>query len=171
MPLVNLGNYSLAPAAGSATTTQNLDLIDLSRLKWIRLELEFTGVGTADAGDTLDVSLQEASDDTTPTWDTRAAFPQLTGAMTVSAAAPEKRVIQWWCMGGPITATDASYEPSGSAGAAALAAGAFIPGPLKGKRYASGGQVARHRIAMTVSDADADAQFTATLRVYGESWS
>jgi hypothetical protein len=171
MPMALAWAYAFDLDSGTGTTNVEMDPLDLSRAKAIRLELELTGKGTADAGDLCDIYFQEASDDLTPTWDDRAHFPQMTGAMTVTAAAPEKRVIQWQCLGTTLQATDSSYEPSGSAGGSRLAAGAYIPGPLKGKRYGTGtaGMVARHRLSFTLTDDTPNSGFAGVVRVFYES--
>ncbi len=166
MPLGEI-TVPFALAVGTANTRTELPPIDLSAAEFIRMELVLTTAGT-DAIDTLDVYLQEASDDVTPTWDDRAHFRQYIGTVTVTAAAPEKQIIQFWCTG-VITATDASYEPSGSAGASRLAAGAFIPGRMAGLRRTSLGRQPRHRISFEQVDADSDANFQGTLHVWYES--
>lgn len=169
MALRNVASYPFVLAGGTAATVQELPPFDLSRAKSVRLELDLTGKGSADAGDTLDFYLQEAADDLTPTWDDRAHLPQFTGAMTVSAAAPVKRVMQWDTYGENIGLTDANYTPSGSADGARLAAGAFIGGPLLGKRRTALGQQARHRFRFEVTDANANSAFAGTVNLYVES--
>ncbi len=165
MPMTQVYSAAFTLASGTANTRVDIEYLDLSHAKWIRLEVELTARGSgADAADTLSIYLQESSDDATPTWDDRARMLGFTADMTVSAAAPEKRFLEFWT-DGIITAPDASYEPSGSAGASRLAAGAFLPGPLKGKRRVQA-RAPRHRISYEVVDADSDSTFTGTTRIF-----
>lgn len=149
--------------AGGGNTNFEVGPIDLSGVLHITLRAHLTGKGSADAGDTLDIYFQQADDDVTPTWDDKAHFQQFTGAMTVSAAAPEKWMIEWPCDSMPMTVTDASREPSGSAGAARLAAGAYYPGPLRGKRRSVDGWLSRYRFRYEVVDANNNSAFAGNL--------
>lgn len=170
-----IGSYSFSISGGSATTNTELDAIDLSRAKSLRIEAFLTGKGSADAGDTLDIYFQEASDDVTPTWDDRAHLGDpgdtttFDGSLTVSAAAPEKRVNQIMCVGLELPAASESYEPSGSAGGSHLAVGEVIKGLLKGKRYFGGAIAARHRLSFVNVDANANATWTGTVKLYIDS--
>lgn len=177
MPLARSGPYTFSLAGGTAQTNTELEPMDLSRAKAIRVETYLTGKGTADAGDTVDIYLQEAGDDTTPTWDDRmhlgdpADANTFSGALTVSAAAPEKRVNQIQCYGTTLAAGDESYEPSGSAGGGRLAVGAVISGPMKSKRRSvDSGRLARHRFRFEVTDANSNSAFAGEINVYVESW-
>lgn len=169
MPYSTIGPIPFS-LTGTANTNAELLAIDLSGCRHIRLTATLTGVGTADAGDTLNIYFQEAGDDATPTWDDRAAFAQFTGAMTPSDAAPEKRIMEWPCLTNPILLTDEIREPSGSAGASRLVAGVAIPGPLKGKRRvppsaALVGPQPRYRLRYEVVDTNANATFAGNVLI------
>lgn len=162
MAMRNIATYPFALAAGTAITNVELPAYDLSRARAVEMVVDLTGVGAAEAGDTLDIYLQEADDDVTPTWDDRVHMPQFLGSMTVSAAAPERRIVTFACYSLVPTA-DASYEPSGSAGGSRLAAGGYIQRPLKGRRRTSLGSQARHRFRFEQADANANAAFAGTV--------
>lgn len=169
MAMRNIASLPFALAAGTANTNQNLEAYDLSRARAVEMVVDLTGVGAAEAGDTLDIYLQEADDDVTPTWDDRIHMPQFIGSMTVSAAAPERRIVRFTCFGAAVSTSDSSYEPSGSAGAAHIAAGAWITGPLKGRRRTSLGSQARHRFRFEQVDANANAAFAGTVNLWIDS--
>ena len=83
--------YTLATGAGSKTggsaiTSELYPYLDLSALKAIVVVVSLTAAAE-DAGDILDVALQETLDGVT--WNDRCRFPQLLGNLSPSASAPE----------------------------------------------------------------------------------
>jgi hypothetical protein len=171
--LVYTHNFSLS--GGTANSNVDLGTLDFGGASAIRIEAHLTGKGSADAGDTLDIYLQEASDDgnETPTWDDRAhlgvagASNTFDGSLTVSSAAPEKRIMQWQCYGTVVSVTDGNYEPSGSAGGSRLGVGAYKIGPLMGKKRSTLlGPGSRYRLRFENVDADADATWAGRVLIY-----
>jgi hypothetical protein len=169
---MSLRNVATVPFAliGGGNSVQLLPPFDLSRAHAVRVEVDLTGVGTADATDTMDLFLQEAADDTSPSWDDRWHCPQFTGAMVASLTAPVERVGQWQAYGAQISVSDTNYIPSGSADSPGhIAQGAVITGPLVGKRRTSLGQQPRHRFRWEVADANNNSAFSGTVNLYVES--
>lgn len=150
--------YSFNIAASSATTTVNLNPDDLSTAKSLTWEISFSTIDT-DAGDTLNVKLQDTNDGTT--WNTRARFPQFTGNQS-----PTEVWRQHILNSIPITTDDSSQEPTGSAGATELLAGLVLNGPFPGLlRTTAGGRLPSWRVQFVAVDADSDASWIGTLTI------
>lgn len=160
-----VAKYTLDTGPGSQTLLVPID-VDLSRGDEILIELELTKAQT-DAGDTLDVRLQDCTSLTTAeVWNTRARFAQFIGTVTVSAAAPEVRRLALQAYG-TLPDTEEAYEPSGSAGAAEIAAGTVLNGPFPGvRRLSAGGRKQSWRLKIDVVDADSDGDFEGRITVW-----
>jgi hypothetical protein len=183
MPNVRIARITFGPSAGApdvvlppGAQTLNVELNpgDLSWYDALRVELVLTGVGAAEAGDTLDVYFQ-CRDASNPIWEDRVRFEQLLGTAAVSVAAPEKRsaVLQQF---GTLADAEEYGEPSGSAGAARLAAGTVRNGAFPGRYLVknqpdtSRGAIDRGaawRFQIVVADANANAAFAGSLHVQG----
>lgn len=172
MALRNIFDYAMATGAGSQTINVNVEQ-GIARAQAVQLVLNLTTAAT-DAGDTLDIRFQETPDDGV-TWDTRARFDQFLGTATVSAAAPERRILlihaRTW-----VTQGESAYEPSGSAGASEIAAGTVLNGPFyaalaKGSASLPGQQIHgnRYRINIRVVDANSNANFAGTIRIWADT--
>ena len=155
-------SYDFNTGAGAQTITQEIEL-DLSLCKCLLVELKVTKADT-DAGDTLDVELQDTTDRVA--WHRRIRFTAVTGDLSPSATAPIYRratinqVID-------LAATEEVYTPDGSAGATALIAGTVINGPFPGKVASAGvGVLNSWRVSLTVVDADSDADFEGQVSIY-----
>lgn len=162
MPLVYSKSFDLA-AGATETTNYEIDG-DLSRARSLLLELVITEAQD-DADDSLDVKFQDTTDRVV--WNTRARFATIAGNVTVSASAPEVRRLALLTEGLAIESTEEGYEPSGSAGASELAAGAVLNGPLPARFRNSTGQLAAYRFSLVKTDtAGDDAEFSGTLKVW-----
>ena len=121
--------------SGAGTTFQSLNAIDLSHARELFVEIKLTTTNT-DAGDTLEVTLQDCSDATfavlptgTAGWNSRARSNTFIGTLSASASAPEyyRMSIQQLV---DLAATEESYEPTGSTGATEIAVGSVLNGPF-----------------------------------------
>lgn len=171
---IHTDTFTLGP--GASTTFVSLNPVDLSHARELLVEIKVTTADT-DAIDTLDVRLQDCSDPVmaqSPTgtagWNDRARSQPFTGDMTPTAAAPEyyRLSIQQLV---DIAATEEAYEPSGSAGAAAIAVGSVINGPFPGTLRGRLGvkeatRIPNWRIRYQVVDADNNASFIGTTTVW-----
>jgi len=142
------------PAATSATQTDTLPLLDLSRVSHLRFLFRLT-VADTDAGDKLDIRFQERSDGDFADWDTRLRSPQFLGTLSPSSTAPEDYYMTLPCRL-PLTSAELSYEPTGSAGASEVAANSVVGGPLLGKYRPTNGLEPRYRLKLDTTDAGAN---------------
>lgn len=149
-------------AGASATQTDTLPLVDLSRCSHLRFMFRIT-VADTDAGDLLDIRFQEVAFGTVPGWDTRLRSPTFLGTLSPSASAPEDYYMILPC-DTPLTGTDMSYEPTGSAGATDIVANSVRSGPLLGKYRPTNGLEARHRLKLDTTDAGANSNATWTVQ-------
>ena len=145
---------------GTSSQTTELDAIDLSGAHYLKLDLKLTKADTG-AGDLLNIHFQETSDRVT--WNDRMRSPDFAGTLSPSATAPETwqqtlSAIQ------TLTAAEASYEPTGSAGATALSKDKVHHGPLLPPVRSSSGLQSAHRVFFEVTSATA-ADYEGTLRV------
>lgn len=148
---------------GTSSVTTELDPIDLSGARFLLLDLKLTKADTG-SGDLLNIHFQETSDRVT--WNDRMRSPDFAGTLSPSATAPETwkqtlSAIQ------TLTAAEASYEPTGSAGATALAKDKVHNGPLLRPVKSSSGLQAAHRVFFEVTSATA-ADFEGTLIVWAQ---
>lgn len=115
----------------TATGTDLIPAIDFSHGDQIHLSAVLTGNAGADANDKMDVYLQSRG--ANGQWDDRAHLAQFTGAM-LSGEGREAVLSKF------VTLADAeeASEPSGSTGAARLAAGAVKNGAFPGPYLQAG---------------------------------
>lgn len=120
---------------GAVTTYQSLNAVDLSHARELLVEIKLTTANT-DAGDTLEVTLQDCSDATfavlptgTVGWNSRAKSTTFLGTLSPSVTTPEyyRMSVQQLV---DLAATEESYEPSGSVGATDIAVGSVVNGPF-----------------------------------------
>lgn len=130
--------------SGAGTTYQSLNPVDLSHTKELLVEIKLTTANT-DAGDTLEVTLQDCSDATfavLPTgsvgWNSRARSNTFLGTLSPSATTPEyyRMSVQQLV---ELSAIEESYEPTGSVGATEIAVGSVINGPFPATIRAASG--------------------------------
>lgn len=148
---------------GSAITSELYPYLDLSALTALVVVVSLSEAAE-DAGDILDVALQETLDGVT--WNDRCRFPQLLGSLSPSASAPETYQQTILALE-DLTAADYSFEPSGSAGGTRLVAGATRNGPFAPRRRTETGPAAAYRLYIEVTDSDDDGGFTGTITVRG----
>lgn len=155
-------NYAFDTGAGSGsqTITVNLDPFDLSRVLWLDIVLSLTTLDT-DAGDTLDVFLEETLDGST--WDQRWHSHQFTGDMSPTEVRRYRISAQ-----NTLDSSDEAYETTGSAGGSNLPAGSVRNGPLAPRLPGTSAPFrsrTTHRVRLVVVDTGSDARFAGTLRI------
>ena len=170
MPMVSRKLHDSTFDTGIGTQTINVELapVDLSRARELLLELIVTKADT-DFADTLDVKFQDTSDRLV--WNTRARFTTITGDLPPTTATPlVKRLSVQQLV--DLAATEESYTPSGSLDGSEPSAGSVINGPFPGIfrgqiGNAQGvGRKPNWRFSLVITDADNDADFEGTLRVF-----
>lgn len=155
-------SYSVDTGAGSATTNVNLDAFDLSGASALILRGSMSKTDT-DAGDTLAITLQSTFD--ALTWTDRARLGNFTGDMSAAATTPEVLVAVVH-QGDAIDSTEEAYEPSGSLGGSAIAAGSVLNGPFPGLLRTALGRQPSWRVNIVWTDADSDGDMEGTIEVY-----
>jgi hypothetical protein len=175
---IHTDNFTLGP--GNSVSYVSLNPVDLSHARELLVEIKVTTANT-DAGDSLDVRLQDCSDllaaqnpTAVPGWNDRARSQPFTGDMSPTTTAPEyyRMSIQQLV---DIAATEEAYEPSGSLGGSAIPVGSVINGPFPGTLRGRLGvkeatRIPNWRIRYEISgDIDADASFIGTTTVWSIS--
>jgi hypothetical protein len=155
--------YDFTIAAGSGTTTVNLNPDSLGHARALTVEVSLTTIGT-DAIDSLDFRLQEAADGQ---FQDRLRLTAIAGNTSASSSAP--RVYRGVILAdATIQASEKVYEVSGSSGTA-ITAGTTVNGPFVGMRRTSAGRQPSWRMQFVVTDADADASFIGTVTIWATS--
>lgn len=153
--------------AGSATTTTNLNPIDLSHSQGLLCELHVTTIGT-DAIDKLDVKIQDASIDAlgAQVWNTRGRFALISG--TDSAPQTYRLNIQQAIN---IAQSEQAYRDTSET--TEIASGTVVNGPFPGKarlygniRAGQSAQTASWRAQYVVTDANANSTWAGTLTLW-----
>lgn len=150
-------------ASATATTNVNLPTLDVSHCIALLLEFGVEAAAVA-AGDNLECKFQTTTNGST--WNTRMRTNTVAGNATVSATAPEvyrltmNQVVD-------LASVEESYEPSGSAGAAEVASGTVVNGPIPGKMRGASGWQPSARISLVKNDSGgSDAAFSGYVKIW-----